>query len=297
MTLAPFGVRLQAAFDGFGQLCVGIDPHPYLLAKWGLPVDAAGARDFGLRVVEAAAGVAPVVKPQVAFYERYGSAGFAALEDVLAAARAAGLLVIGDAKRGDIGTTMDSYADAWFDAGSPLRVDALTVAAYMGLGANSGLIDKARATGNGVFVLAATSNPEARITQRATIGEGVQTGKSVAAGIVGDVLHNNASASHQEFSGAAASSTHPTPGSLGLVLGATVDLDDYGIDRESLVRTPILAPGFGAQGARYSDLPRLFGPATPGVLVSASRSLLDAGPDQVDEAVRRASREVAECLA
>src|SRR3546814_13402465 len=96
-----FGERLRSARNAFGPLCVGIDPHEHLLAEWGLEATAQAAREFGLRVVEAAAGRVGVVKPQVAFFERYGSAGFAALEDVLRAARDAGLVVIADAKRGD----------------------------------------------------------------------------------------------------------------------------------------------------------------------------------------------------
>ncbi|ARC56916.1 Orotidine 5'-phosphate decarboxylase [Frondihabitans sp. 762G35] len=280
-----FGLRLRASFRRFGQLCVGIDPHPYLLGEWGLPVSAEGAREFGLRVVEAAAGVAPVVKPQVAFYERYGSAGFRALEDVLAAARETELLVIADAKRGDIGTTMDSYGDAWLDPSSPLRADAVTAAAYQGLGANAGFLRRARSAGAGVFVLSATSNPEARLTQTAILG----TGRTVAAGIVDDVFHDN-SAADQDLSA-------DRPGSVGVVLGATVDLADYGIDTASLVATPVLAPGFGAQGARYADVRRLFGEASGQVLVSASRSLLSAGPAGVAAAVRDASEEVSSCLA
>lgn len=277
---APFGKRLEASFARFGQLCVGIDPHPYLLGEWGLPATAGGARDFGLRVVEAAAGEASLIKPQVAFYERYGSAGFAALEDVLESARQTELLVIGDAKRGDIGTTMDSYGEAWFADDSPLRVDAATAAAYQGLGADAGFIAAARAAGRGVFILAATSNPEARPTQTAILA----TGSTVAAGIVEGVLADN------ELSDRGL-------GSVGLVLGATVDLGDYGIDVSSLRSTPILAPGFGAQGAQYADIRRLFGDASGSVLVSASRSILQAGPSGVREAVRRASSEVTACLA
>lgn len=276
----PFGTRLEKAFARYGQLCVGIDPHPYLLGEWGLPATPAGARDFGLRVVEAAATRAPLVKPQVAFYERYGSAGFAALEDVLAAARETDLLVIGDAKRGDIGTTMDAYGDAWFGDDSPLRVDAATAAAYQGLGADAGFLAKARAAGRGVFILAATSNPEARLTQTAIL----DGGSTVAAGIVEGVLADNALFDQGM-------------GSTGLVLGATVDLRDYRIDVSSLTTTPILAPGFGAQGAQYSDIKRLFGAASGSVLVSASRSILSAGPSGIGEAVERASGEVTACLA
>ncbi|AMM20885.1 hypothetical protein AX769_12970 [Frondihabitans sp. PAMC 28766] len=298
---AAFGSRLAESFGRFGQLCVGIDPHPHLLEQWGLPVSAAGAQEFGLRVVEAASGLAPVIKPQVAFYERYGAAGFEALEQVLAAARDTDLLVIGDAKRGDIGTTMDSYGDAWLDDASPLRVDAVTVAAFQGLGANAGFIAKARASGRGVFVLAATSNPEARLTQTAILSDG----RTVAAGIVDDVLHDNA-ASDPSASLGSSSLGSSSLGSVGLVIGATVELADYGISRDALVGTPILAPGFGAQGARYGDVQQLFGAATGSVLVSASRSLLQAGASQptaaasvsaVAAAIRSAHDEVASCLA
>ncbi|GAA4668819.1 orotidine-5'-phosphate decarboxylase [Frondihabitans cladoniiphilus] len=294
-----FGSRLARAFDEFGQLCVGIDPHPYLLGDWGLPVSAEGARSFGLAVVEAVAGLVPIVKPQVAFFERYGSKGFAALEDVIQAARDARLLVIADAKRGDIGTTMDSYAQAWFDESSPLRADAVTVAAYQGLGANAGFLRTARETGGGVFVLAATSNPEARDTQLARIDSGPRAGKTVAAGIVDDVLHDNDAAADQDVS-----SGHPGAAtrarsldSIGLVLGATVDLDDYGIRTRDLTSTPILAPGFGAQGALYSDVARLYGEAAGSVLVSASRSMVAAGRSGVAAAARQATEEVRTCLA
>ncbi|MCU1529501.1 MAG: hypothetical protein JWP75_3264 [Frondihabitans sp.] len=278
-----FGERLATAFGRYGHLCVGIDPHPYLLEEWGLPVSADGAREFGLRVLDAAAGVAPIVKPQVAFFERYGSAGFRALEAVLDRARETDLLVLADAKRGDIGSTMDSYAAAWFDEESPLRADAVTIAAYQGLGANAGFIAKARATDNGVFVLAATSNPEAKATQTAILA----TGSTVAKGIVGDVHHENL----------AADAENAALGSIGVVLGATLDLSDFGIDASQLVATPILAPGFGEQGALYSDVRRLYGAAAGNVLVSASRSLVREGPATVVGAIRQASSEVSACLA
>ncbi|MBW8873198.1 MAG: orotidine-5'-phosphate decarboxylase, partial [Leifsonia sp.] len=129
-----FGSRLREAFSDSGQLCVGIDPHAGLLKAWGLPDSASGARDFGLRVVEAVTGRAGIVKPQIAFYERHGSAGYAALEDVLAAARAAGLLVIADVKRGDLGSSVDAYGEAWLTPGSPLEADAMTAVAFQGLG-------------------------------------------------------------------------------------------------------------------------------------------------------------------
>ena len=137
-----FGERLDAAFDAYGQVCLGIDAHSHLLGEWGLPDTAEGARIFGLRAVEAAEGVVGIVKPQVAFFERHGSAGYAALEEVLAAARRAGLVVIADVKRGDIGTTIEAYGEAWLTPGSPLEADAMTLVAYQGVGSASGPIEQ-----------------------------------------------------------------------------------------------------------------------------------------------------------
>lgn len=167
---APFGERLVAAGKERGQLCVGIDPHPHLVEQWGLPHSADGLRTFSLTCVEAFADTAAAVKPQVAFFERFGSAGFAVLEETLAALREAGCLSIADAKRGDIGSTMAGYADAWMDPASPLRADAVTVSPYLGVGALQPVLEKSRETGAGFFVLAATSNPEAREVQNAVVG-------------------------------------------------------------------------------------------------------------------------------
>lgn len=278
-----FGARLAAVFDSFGQLCVGIDPHPYLLAEWGLADSAAGVRDFGLRVVDAAAGQAGIVKPQVAFYERHGSEGFRALEDVIAAARQAGILVIADAKRGDLGTSVEAYGQAWLTPGSPLESDAMTIGAYQGVGSIEAPMELAQQTGKALFVLAATSNPEGYALQTARLAGG----NSVASSIVDDVVQWNSA------HGGAGS-----VGSVGLVLGATVDFTDYGIDLAELagrVATPVLAPGFGHQGANYSQLGTLYGPAAPFAVVSASRSILQAGPAGMAQAVETQAREVREC--
>lgn len=265
-----FAGRVRDTIARYGHLCVGIDPHATLLASWGLGDDGAGLREFGLRVVDAAAGRVGVVKPQVAFFERHGAEGFGALEQVIAAARAAGLLVIADVKRGDIGTTVEAYGRAWLEPGSPLEADAMTVVAYQGLGSLSGVVELAEAAGKGVFVLAATSNPEASGIQRAVRADD----RTVAAGIVEDVR-------------AAASE------SLGLVLGATVHAADYGIDLAGVAGIPVLAPGFGAQGAALGDLGNLFGPAAAGTLAHVSRSVLEDGPGELVAAIDRARAEVA----
>ena len=268
---ARFGERVRAALDAHGPLCVGIDTHAALLAAWGLSADAAGARQFGLRTVEAATGRVGVVKPQVSFFERHGSAGIAALENVMSAARAAGLLVIADAKRGDIGSTMDDYARAWLGAGSPLEADALTVNPYLGVGALGGAFALAEEQGKGLFVLAATSNPEAADLQRARTA----SGETVSAAVVADVSARNA-----------ATTAAGEWGSFGFVIGATLDLGAAGIGPFAPT-APILAPGFGAQGAEPADLVRRFGALSPSVLASESRSILSAGPDDLAETIAR----------
>jgi orotidine-5'-phosphate decarboxylase len=268
--VAEFGARLAATLSDRGGLCLGIDPHAFLLAEWGLPDSAAGVREFALRCVDAAAGSIGIVKPQIAFFERHGAAGYAALEETLAAARAAGLVVIADVKRGDIGSTVAAYGEAWLTTGSPLEADAMTIAAYQGLGSLAEPLATAAAHGKGLFVLAATSNPEAADVQKAIIDSGENRGSTVAAGIVAGVELLNA---------------EQPLGSVGVVIGATVRLADYGIPASALAATPILAPGFGEQGATVGDLPALFGPVASNVVVNVGRSLLRTGPRGLAEAV------------
>ena len=175
--MAGFGRRLADAVSRRGPLCPGIDPHPELIRAWGLTVDADGLAKFCDVCVAAFADFA-VVKPQVAFFEAFGAQGFAVLERTIGALQAAGVLVLADAKRGDIGSTMAAYADAW--AGdSPLAADAVTASPYLGFGSLQPLLDTAAAHDRGVFVLAATSNPEGASVQRADVG-----GRTVAQSIV-----------------------------------------------------------------------------------------------------------------
>jgi orotidine-5'-phosphate decarboxylase len=196
-------------------------------------------------------------------------AGYRALDATIRRARDAGLLVVADVKRGDIGSTGDDYALAWLDRDGPFAADAMTVSPYLGYGSLAGTVEVARRNGAGVFVLAATSNPEARVLQTAVLAEGPRAGRSVAAGIVLDVADDNRAGGDQPL------------GDVGLVLGATLDLDDFGIDADTIGTSPILAPGFGAQGARIEDLRALYGARAEQVLVSESRGLLSDGPDGV----------------
>ncbi|PWC04072.1 orotidine-5'-phosphate decarboxylase [Agromyces badenianii] len=282
----PFGERLDAVFAAYGKLCVGIDPHASLLDQWGLPDSAEGVREFGLRTVDAVAGRAGIVKPQVAFFERHGAAGYVALERVLAEARDAGLLVIADVKRGDIGTSVEAYGQAWLRPGSGLESDAMTISAYQGLGSIDGVLTAADSAGKGVFVLAATSNPEAAAIQRAVLQQSSRAGNTVAQAITAGVIGWN--------QGRADAASRPL-GSVGVVLGATVDLRTSGIDLDAeppKPGLPVLAPGFGHQGAELSDLRAIYGSLAGGVIVSESRSILGAGPDGLAEAIRRRVDEV-----
>ncbi|HSP75136.1 MAG TPA: orotidine-5'-phosphate decarboxylase [Cryobacterium sp.] len=275
---AAFGDRLAEAFSLRGQVCIGIDPHAWLLTDWGLPDTAAGAESFGRQVVAAAAGQVGLVKPQVAFYERFGSLGYIALERVLADARAAGLLTIADVKRGDLGTSVEAYGQAWLSEGSPLEVDAVTVNAYMGVGSLEPVFSLAARAGKGLFVLAATSNPEAAALQRAVIAEGNRAGQTVARFVFDDVSERNARSAATAL------------GSVGVVLGATLDLAAFGLDLSTAparALTPILAPGFGHQGAQVANLRNLYGGYAQGVIVSESRSVLSAGPDRIKQAIAR----------
>lgn len=277
--MMSFGVRLREVVAQAGHLCVGIDPHAHLLDDWGLPQSAQGVRDFGLRVVDAATSRAGVIKPQIAFFERFGSAGFAALEEVIGTARHAGLIVIADVKRGDMGTSMDGYGDAWLAPGAPLEVDAITANAYQGLGVMQGALRYVQDAGKGVFVLAATSNPEAFATQSARLLAGGNAGLSVAEGIAREVSAWNAAQSAAEWGG------------LGLVIGATVDWHALGLTRvQETPCSPILAPGFGFQGAVSADFERLYGRAAEHTLASESRSILSAGPRGLAEAISSAAR-------
>src|SRR6476620_11164593 len=258
-----FGSRLGRAMADRGPLCVGIDPHPALLQAWGLTDDAAGLERFSLTVLEAVASLAAAVKPQVALYERHGSAGIAVLERTLAAAAEASVLTIADAKRGDIGSTMAAYADAWLRDGSPLAADSVTLSPYLGFESLRPALALAADTGRGVFVLALTSNPEGASVQH------VGGADSVARRITSAAAREN----ERYQSGL---------GSVGLVVGATVGSALTALDLDlAAVRGPILAPGLGAQGATPADLRSTFGDAYPLVLGTSSRDILSAGPRPV----------------
>jgi orotidine-5'-phosphate decarboxylase len=254
---ASYAGRLARATGGEAALCLGIDPSAEQLAQWGLADTASGAEKFALSCLEAASEQISIVKLQVAFFERFGASGYVVLESVMRSARALGLFIIADAKRGDIGSTMSGYAAAWLDPSSPLAADALTVSPYLGFESLEPTIAYAAEKNAGLFVLAATSNPEGPQTQLAK-----RDGVTLARQIVD-------SAAHSEHS-------------VGCVIGATCDLAEYQLD--DLITAdcgvPLLVPGYGAQGARLEDV-KNFGASAHRVIANVSRAITSAGPQGV----------------
>jgi len=269
-----FGQRLDAAMRERGPLCIGIDPHAQLLQAWGLTDDEAGLARFTDICVEAFASEVAVLKPQSAFFERFGSAGIAVLERAVRAARGAGALVLLDVKRGDIGSTMAAYAQAYLTPEAPLAVDAITVSPYLGVGSLQPAFDLVTSGEVGAFVLGLTSNPEGPQVQHARGPDG----RTVAQHVVDDVAALNAGAVPM--------------GSVGLVVGATIGGSI--VDLSSL-NGPLLVPGIGAQGGTAEDVRRIFAGQLAAVLPSVSREILRHGPDVA--ALRSAARAQIEAFA
>lgn len=261
------GARFDSIVESLGPLCVGIDPSADTLVAVGLADTADGALEFGRTITLAAASRVGIVKPQVAYFERFGSVGVAALETVIREAREAGLAVIADAKRGDIGSTMQGYADAWLAEG-PLQSDALTVSPYQGFDALEPVFHRAESLGATVFVLCATSNPDADDLQRASLG--------------GSTLPAVVARYARERSG--------DTNTVGVVVGATRNLTSAGLTDSDMDGLLVLAPGFGAQGASLTDIHAIFGAATPNVIPSVSRSVVRSGlagvANSIDEHLR-----------
>ncbi|WP_054953665.1 orotidine-5'-phosphate decarboxylase [Flaviflexus massiliensis] len=275
-----FASRLSKAQERFGPICVGADPHAAILGSWGLPDSPAGLQSFSEIFTEAFAGRVASIKPQVAFFERHGSRGLAVLEELIGAFREAGTLVIADAKRGDIGSTMAGYADAWLGDG-PLGSDAVTLSPYLGVGSLEPAFELAAQNDRGIFVLAATSNPEGAAIQGAQTAPVTRKSGSADPGQDRIDLPGDVAVAQRVLAelGAYNVSYWPgVPGSLGAVIGATTSqrLAAWGVDA-AVLHGPILAPGVGAQGASVQDAE---GVARGNLLcIPVSRAILRAGPD------------------
>jgi orotidine-5'-phosphate decarboxylase len=270
--VSSFGSRLQSCFQSFGQLCVGIDPSAKQLKVWDLPDSAQGAESFAKQILDAADGQIGVIKPQVAFFEQYGAAGFKVLSNFLVEARNRGMIIIADAKRGDIGSTMDGYSRAWLGSEAAFVCDALTVSPYLGPASLDQTVETALSNNLGVFILAATSNPEAAHVQAAKSGA-----ESVASSVA-------------QYANSFAGSSL---GSIGIVVGATVARDEVGLKLEQFPQVPILAPGFGAQGVELAKAGSLFGSSSANTICSVSRSVAGSSAVGLADRVQQAKSELA----
>ncbi len=267
-----FGERLLRKFELRGQLCVGVDPSADQLSRWALPKTAAGAEQFCMKILESCQDEIGILKPQVAFFEQFGSEGFAVLERVLSRASDAGFLVIADAKRGDIGSTMDGYARAWLASEGPFLADALTISPFLGPKSLDETISLASSNSKGIFILAATSNPEAKALQSSI-----------------DTNHESVAGNIASY--AAGFNKEPL-GSVGLVIGAQANLVDMAIATSELSLTPILAPGFGSQGAKLSQARSIFGELTDVTIFNVARSIAGDSPLRLLERVKSAKAEL-----
>lgn len=262
--MPSFATRLRQAITAHSPLCVGIDPSAALLGSCGLPDSAEGALEFGKRVLEAGQFQFSIIKPQSAFFERFGSAGLRALEDLTQLARARDVLVLIDGKRGDIDTTAEAYAESYFSPSSPLRADAVTTHAYLGFAALEKFLAIALRNEGGVFVVVRSSNPEGRDLQLAKLANG----ETVAGNLSRLITERNARAGNE------------TPGPIGAVVGATCE--DAAQTVAAMPSAYILAPGVGAQGATMQDVLNRMPAARGRVLPNVSRAILANGAGTSD---------------
>ncbi|WP_299476389.1 orotidine-5'-phosphate decarboxylase [uncultured Paracoccus sp.] len=269
--MIPFAHRFIALARERSPLCLGIDPSAELLDHWGLSDDAEGVRRFCGIVLDAAVELVPMMKPQMAFFERHGSAGYAEAAAAVAQIRAQGALCLVDAKRGDIASTMEGYAAAIFESTDGLGADAVTLNPYLGFETLEPVISRAQVTGGGVFVVVRSTNPGARLLQTARLSDG----RSVAEALADEITAHNASIGGDI-------------GPVGSVIGSTLTEEDTTIVKR-LPRSLILAPGLGAQGAEMSDVVRKFGAVRGRIVPTISRGILRHGPDRTHlrDAIKR----------
>lgn len=293
--MSAFGDRLAEAVTRTGSpLVVGLDPDldrmPSTLLGGGRPTrlreDAASAiLSFNRGVLEAVAPYACAVKPQIAFYERWGPPGLDCYEKTISLAHAHGLLVIGDVKRGDIGSTAVAYADALLGSeADPRRADAITVNAYLGTDSLRPFLDAVESRDAGLFVLVRTSNLSAAELQDQPMADGQPLHEKVASLV--------------ESWGTASRGTSGYS-SVGAVVGATVPQRLARL-RSLLPHTWLLLPGVGAQGATAQDVAAAFDSSGMGAVVNSSRAILYPNPDRNDPDwkghIARAARETRDAL-
>jgi orotidine-5'-phosphate decarboxylase len=260
--MKPFAQRFLELAAERSPFCLGIDPTPQLLKTWGLPDTADGVERMCEIVAAAVCDRLAVVKPQIAYFERFGSRGISILESLIRRFHEQDTLVLVDAKRGDIGSTAEAYAEALLGEDSPLGADAITVHAYLGFGSLMPLLRHAQRVGAGVFVVVRSSNPEGEVVQNALTESGLTVADHLAEAITAFNEQDSASL---------------VPGPAGAVVGATLT-GDIRDTLNRLGKSLILAPGIGHQGATYEDLRVRFGEHSPRAIPTASRSVLAYGP-------------------
>jgi len=267
-----FTPRVLELIDERSPLCLGIDPAAGTLQQAGLVDSTAGAEQFAGALLDAALDSVAAVKPQMAYFERFGPAGLEVLARVCERCREAGVPVIVDAKRSDIGSTMAGYGQAYFGPEAPVQADAVTLTAYLGLKALTPLFDQMAAAGGGAFVVVCSSNPEGLPPQTARLPDGR---------LVAEWLADEIAAENERLGG------QP----IGAVIGATCGPWARG-PLERLNGAPVLAPGLGAQGGTFEEAARLFAGSEDRVLLPMSRALTAGGLDP--GALRERARENAE---
>jgi orotidine-5'-phosphate decarboxylase len=255
-----FACRFASVRQSFGPLVWGLDPSGDVLDRWGLGDTPDGLDRFVDVVVEAAVGTVGLVKPQAAFYERHGWRGMRSLSRLIKDVRAAGLLAILDAKRGDVGSTNEAYAEAYLGPGAPIEVDALTVHPYLGIGAMDAFVTRAAESSGCLLVVTRSSNPEGRSVQAAVGADR----SSVEQSLLAEIGHLNAVLAPGEL------------GPIGAVIGPTHVEPKLDLVAPNAL---FLAPGVGYQGATPKDVATVFAACPERVMPSASRLLLENGPN------------------
>jgi orotidine-5'-phosphate decarboxylase len=262
-----FAVRFKAVRSSRGPLTWGFDPSGDILDEWGLGDTPDGLERFIDIVLPVAADTVGLIKPQSAFYERHGWRGIRALTRLIDEARSAGLLIVLDAKRGDVGSTNQAYAEAYLGPDAPVKADALTVHPYLGTDAMDAFVERAAESGSCLFVVTRSSNSEGRGIQASTDPHG----RSVEQSLLDAIRELNAALAPGEL------------GPIGAVVGPTH------VDPALDLAAPnalYLAPGVGRQGASPADV------------ASASRSLLSSkDPDRLRDEAGQLAAEFRQLLA
>ncbi len=275
-----FGDHLTAAVRQKSPVCVGLDPMIEKLPD-GISRDAAGVLQFGKAIIDAVKETASVCKPQLAYYELLGWEGMKAFWETCTYAQENGLMVIADAKRGDIGSTCEAYADAYLFAGSP--IDAITVNPYLGSDGILPFIDRAVKHDKGVFVLVKTSNVSSGEIQDLPIGDEV-VHEQIAQLTEGWGMHHIGPETNLSCVGAVVGATYP---------------EELKYLRTLMPHIPFLIPGYGAQGGTAEDVKYGFLPDGTGAIVNASRSIIYAssGKDFAEAAGEAAKKMQEELMA